>query len=178
MGRHLELADSREGEGLEARVTRLEDIAAITRLKYRYAECGDNGFDADGMLPLFAADGTLEGNLFGGPYRGDDLGDFIRSNRSTILWSFHCMIAPVITLASDGCTAKGTWYLLELATMKTEAAPEGAPVLIAARYDDEFVKQDGHWLFKSVYGHFEQVADITKGWVREPFPGDRGVLAQ
>ena len=40
-------------QDLERRIRALEDIEAIKRLKYRYADACDRGYDADALADLF-----------------------------------------------------------------------------------------------------------------------------
>lgn len=44
-------------------------------------------------------------------------------------------------------------------------------MVITARYDDEFVKRDGRRWFKKIGAHFEQISNLDKGWVAQPFRG-------
>jgi hypothetical protein len=48
------------------------------------------------------------------------------------------------TVSVDGETARGHWYMSEHYRRVT-----GEATLLLARYDDTYVKRDGHWLFAS-----------------------------
>ena len=167
----LDLRGRRTGEAIEERIARIEDVDAIIRLKHQYARYCDEGYDADGFASLFTEDGLWESNAFGVYHGRDEIHAFIQGlGKDTIHWALHYMTNPVIDLADDGESAQGTWLLLELATM---AAVDGSgdpdAVLITANYDDEFVRVDGEWRFKSVKAHFHQVSNLDQGWVRQPF---------
>jgi SnoaL-like domain len=170
----LDLRGRRTGEAIEERIARIEDAEAIIRLKHQYARYCDQGYDADGFASLFTEDALWESNAFGVYHGREEIHGFIQSiGKDTIHWALHYMTNPIIDVAEDGESAQGTWLLLELATM---AAVDGsdAPdaVLITANYDDEFVRVDGEWRFKSVKAHFHQVSNLDQGWVRQPFRGE------
>lgn len=167
-----EFAGARVGESLERRLARIEDVEAIIRLKAKYADYCDNGYDADGMASLFAEDGIWEGNAFGVHHGREAIRNHILSFHGQILWALHFMVNPVIDVAPDGLSARGTWILFEPCTLAGEGA--GSPpdaAIITARYTDEFVKRDGRWWFKKVGAHFDQISNLDQGWVRQPFRG-------
>jgi hypothetical protein len=168
-----EFAGARTDEPLEKRLARIEDIEAIKKLKARYAYYCDHGYDADGFVSLFVEDAVWESNAFG-TYRGrDEIYRFISTIGKQIVWALHYMICPVVEVASDGRMAKGTWYLLELATMVGTKNPTARDaVIITGNYEDTFVKQGGEWRFKSVKVHFHQVSNLDQGWVNQPFRGE------
>jgi hypothetical protein len=163
----------RTDEPLEERVGRLEDLEAIKNLKHQYARYCDSGYDANGFASLFVEDGIWDSNAFG-VYRGrDEIFDFIAGLREEILWALHYMVNPIIDIADDGLSARGTWILLEPATMGgLDGSSERDAVVITANYEDEFVKVDGEWRFKKVKAHFHQVSNLDQGWVKQPFRGE------
>jgi len=167
-----EFAGARSDEPLEQRIARIEDVEAIKRLKAKYAEFCDTGYDADGMVSLFAEDGVWEGNVFGVHHGREAIRKHILSFHGQILWALHFMVCPVIDVAPDGLSATGTWYLYEPCTL-AGAEPGGPPdaAIITAKYADEFVKRDGRWWFKKVGATFEQISNLDQGWVRQPFRG-------
>ena len=112
-----EFAGARDGESLERRLARIEDVEAIIRLKSRYAEYCDNGYDADGMVSLFAEDGIWEGNVFGVHHGREAIRNHILGFHGQILWALHFMVNPVIDVAPDGLSATGTWILFEPCTL-------------------------------------------------------------
>jgi hypothetical protein len=52
-------------EDLERRIQILEDIEAIRRLKARYADACDRGYDADTIASPFAEDAVWDAGTFG-----------------------------------------------------------------------------------------------------------------
>ena len=168
-----EFSGARTGEPFEQRIARIEDVEAIKRLKARYAEYADNGYDGEGVASLFVEDGIWEGNVFGTHHGREAIKKHINGFHGQILWALHFMICPVIDVADDGLSARGRWYLFEPATLASLDDPKGSDaVVITARYDDEFVKRDGRWWFKKIGARFEQISDLDKGWVTQPFRGE------
>ena len=167
-----EFSGARTDEPLEQRIARIEDVEAIKRLKAKYAEYCDNGYNAEGMASLFTEDGVWDGNVFGTHQGREAIRKHIESFHPVILWALHFMVCPVIDVAPDGQTARGKWYLFEPATFAGLDDPNAKDaVIITARYDDEFVKQDGRWWFKKVGAHFDQISNLDQGWVKQPFRG-------
>lgn len=163
---------AREGESLEERVCRLEDREAIRNLKHQYARYCDNGYDADGMVGLFTEDAIWESNAFGTYHGSDEIYGFISRIGDEIVWALHFMCNPIIDVAADGRSARGTWLLIEPATMVGVGRRSSQDaVIVTANYEDTFVKRDGEWKFKYVKASFQQVSNLDQGWVRQPFRG-------
>jgi hypothetical protein len=160
-----------EGD-LEARIQRLEDIEAIRDLKMAYAKLCDEGYDADGIVALFAdEDVSWESDVFG-TYRGrDEIHAWFDGVDAEIRWALHLMVNPRIDVAPGGRTAKGSFYLLELATMSAADGGEPDAVVMTGKYDDEFVKVGDEWRFKRIVINFEQVSNLDQGWVKQQFRG-------
>jgi hypothetical protein len=170
----LDVRGRRTGEPVEERIARLEDERAIIRLKHQYAKYCDEGYDADKFTTLFVEDSVWESNAFGVYHGRDEIHGFISTiGRDSIHWALHYMTNPIIEVADDGESARGTWLLLELATMApVDGSGEKDAVLITANYEDDFVRVDGEWRFKKVKAQFHQVSNLDQGWVRQPFRGE------
>lgn len=158
---------------LEARVQRLEDVQAIQNLKMAYAKLCDEGYDADGIVALFATGEYVEwvSDVFGTHEGRDGIHAWFENVDEEIRWALHFMINPVIEVADDGRTAKGRFYLLELATMSSPDGGDPDPVIMTGKYSDDFVKEDGQWRFKRIEVNFEQVSNLDQGWVKQQFRG-------
>ena len=78
-------------------------------------------------------------------------------------FAIHMVLNPVIEV--DGDEATGTWYLFQPCTY----AEGNQAVWGSARYDEEYVKVDGRWMFKylTLTSHFWTPFD--KGWVETQF---------
>jgi hypothetical protein len=155
---------------LERRIRRLEDIEAIRDLKMTYAKLCDEGYDADGILALFAEDDvSWVSDVFGTYVGRDEIHAWFDNVDEEIRWALHFMINPRVEVADDGQTATGSFYLLELATMSAAGGGDPDAVILTGKYADELVKVDGEWKFKRIEVNFEQVSNLDQGWVRQQF---------
>jgi len=160
---------------LEARVRELENMVqdlrdreAIRDLRYRYHEYVNEGKFAD-IPSLFTADGELDfahlgkatgrkeiAGFFGALNRTPAAGE---KERPRITWVKQFIHNHTIKLKGD--RGEGFAYL--------EAKPiyNGEAFLVAARYDDEYVRQDGEWKFKkmSLVPYF--MVPLKEGWAQE-----------
>lgn len=154
---------------LEEELGRLQDIRAIEQLKYEYAGYCDNGYDPEGIASLFTEDGVWVVNGVGGDVAGKDA---IRTHftelSKAITWALHFMIAPRVELAPDRQTAVGHFYLYCMCTIKkTDDPSQSDAVVLTLNYTDQFVKQDGRWLFKELRGTMHQASTWELGWVKQ-----------
>ena len=139
----------------------LEDIELIKRLKYAYCRCLDTANFTE-MKTLFAEDASI--CYVGGRYRYEFKG---RDKIITALENaFHSQAVachqvhhPEIDVLS-ATEARGTWYLRDwFLDLKYKIVTEGS-----ALYRDDYVKQDGRWLFqRATYERiFETMAEVTQ----------------
>jgi hypothetical protein len=158
---------------LEARIQRLEDIEAIRNVKMAYAKLCDEGYDADGIVGLFAQHTDVEwvSDVFGTHVGRDGIHNWFENVNAEIHWAVHLMINPVVELADDGQSAKGSFYLLELATMSAADGGDPDAVIMTGKYADRFVKEDGEWRFERIEVNFDQVSNLDQGWVKQQFRG-------
>jgi hypothetical protein len=152
---------------LEAKVQRLEDIEAIKQLKTRYARAADPTMKIEQMISLFAEDAVVDIERFGRYEGRTAIYEFLKSPVFT--WMFHCMIPQVIDVAADGRTARGSWYLWELANLPNAKTQQSDAVWIAGVYNDEFVKSDGQWKFKHLNLKLEMLSPYADGWAKKRF---------
>lgn len=157
---------------IEERLQRLEDERAIEQLKYRYAGYCDNQYDPEGIASLFTEDGRWVVDGEGGSMVGhEEIKAHFRALSSKIPWALHYMIAPRIELADDGLSAVGYFYLLCLCTIEKLEGSGNDAVVLTVNYTDQFVKQDGQWLFQELLGRTHQVSNWVEGWVNQPMRG-------
>ena len=150
---------------VEERLQRLEDQEAIRRLKMRYARFCDAGYDPDGIASLFTEDGVWDGTpQMGEASHGrEEIKRFFAAAPPIMSYARHYIVAPVIDVDTAGETATGSWYLIQPATL------QGQPVWLAGTYDDEYVKQDGQWLFRRVRVLLDFMTPHDVGWVQQAF---------
>jgi hypothetical protein len=144
------------------RIQGLEDESDIENLQRIF------GFYVDKQLwkeaaDLFADEGTLEvggQGVFAGKSRVLEYFDRISPAGLTRGKLFnHIQLQPIIDLAPDGKSAKGRWrFLSELGEYKKSAAWCGGTS------ENEYVKENGVWKFKSLHFFVTYYIDYDKGW--------------
>jgi hypothetical protein len=150
---------------LEARVAELYDREAIRDLRFRYHECINEG--EVGEIPaLFSDDGEIDFAHLGkakgreqikaffsglGPARTGD------GPRTRGLYRVRQFIHNHV-LKVNGERASGYAYL--------EAKPvyNGESYVVAARYNDEYVKRGGKWLFSKMSLTPFFMVPLKEGW--------------
>jgi 3-phenylpropionate/cinnamic acid dioxygenase small subunit len=130
----------------DARLQRMEDMAAIERLLLDYGRTLDNR-DFAAYSQLFAREGEWKGAL--GTHKGPEairtamektftdpaaLADIPKGK------NFHVMSNIVIDVQGDRATAKSMFIFYKMAGSKPEAA-------VAGRYEDVLIREDGVWRF-------------------------------
>ena len=131
-------------QSIESRIQRLEDIEAIKQLKARYCSLCDEGYDADRLAELFTDDAIWDGGSLGVAVGREKIRKFFENTPAVMPFAVHMVMNPVIEI--DGDTATGCWYLFQAATFK----PIDSALWGSARYDEEYVRVDGDWKFKSL----------------------------
>lgn len=154
---------------LEAKVAALDEREAIRDLRFRYHECINEGKLAE-FPELFTEDGELEFGHLGRAKGREQIKAFfsgLDSDRSTPdgkrrrgLYRVKQFIHNhVVNLHGD--QADGFAYL--------EAKPvyDGESYLVAARYNDEYVKRDGRWKFSKMSLTPYFMVPLKEGWAGE-----------
>jgi hypothetical protein len=152
---------------LEQRIQRLEDVDAVQRLMATYGECVDNSYDLDGMRQILADDLVWTSNAFG-EYQG--LEAYLEGQRQIstgVEWAFHQMVPLRVDV--DGDRATGTFYLLMLATFLGDGVDTRVPIILSARYDNEFSREAAGWKCSRMGVNFHQVSPLTEGWVAKQY---------
>ncbi|WP_327754324.1 nuclear transport factor 2 family protein (plasmid) [Sphingobium sp. SJ10-10] len=153
---------------MEARLTRLEDMEAIRRLKCEHALASD---DHEHLAERFVAIVTDDfeadyGEGFGTVRGKDELREFLRA--SPFSWTMHYMIPKRIDVAADGRTATGVWYLWEPAAAQNASATQERAVWLAGVYEDSYCKQaDGGWKIGSIKFTATLLVPYVRGWEGE-----------
>jgi hypothetical protein len=153
---------------LEAKVQELNDREAVRDLRYRYHEYVNEGKFND-IPNLFTEDGELDFAHLGKGKGREGLLKFFgalnekpseaNKNQPRITWVKQFIHNHVVHL--HGNTGHGFSYL--------EAKPifNGEAYLVAARYDDEYVKQNGQWKFKKMTLVPYFMVPLKEGWAQE-----------
>ena len=153
---------------LEAQVQEMRDREAIRDLRYRYHEYVNEGKFKE-IPSLFTADGVLDFAHLGKATGEREISKFFgalnetpseaNKGRPRITWVKQFIHNHTIHLRGD--TGDGFAYL--------EAKPiyNGEAFLVAARYDDQYVRQNGEWKFSkmSLVPYF--MVPLKEGWAQE-----------
>lgn len=131
-------------DSLEQRVAHLEAIEAIRRLKLLYCELSDAGTDPGRIVALFADDAVWESDSGNGRHvgRAAILRAFTEFYAKT-LFAQHNVTNECIDVTGD--TAHAIWNFM--GTVHFEGS---SPMVALARYEEDYVRSDGRWLFKHV----------------------------
>jgi ketosteroid isomerase-like protein len=147
---------------LEARIQRLEDIDAIKALKHQYCLHCDNDYEPDGLASLFTDDGVWDGGLFGVAEGREGIRGFFKETANTVKFAIHHVTNPLIQV--DGDTATGHWYLWQPMVMR-----DGDQALwLAARYNENYVREDGTWKFKRLELGIRMLSPYEQGYGNVP----------
>lgn len=140
-----------EFRALAQRVQQLEDEKAIREVIVRYGETLD-ARDYAGYAQLFASDGVWTGGFgtFTGPAAIQEMleknlgapeAGYI--NKS----SFHLVTTVMVDVDGDTARARSRYQFYT-------ASKENRPVhVLAGRYEDEFVRENGEWKIKRRFTH-------------------------
>ena len=139
---HAQRAGADDTRALAARVQRLEDTAAIQTLLLDYGRDLD-ARDFKAYSELFAKDGVWTGG-FGTVQGTAAIQAFMEKAMpgANTSHNYHLLSNFVIDVHGDTATAWSRWQFVS-------PGPDGKPAVAqAGRYDDELVREDGHWKFK------------------------------
>ena len=149
---------------LANRITLIEDVEAIKRLKAEYCDICDDNHNQDRIVTIFAENGIWEGPGIGTAKGHAEIRKLFKSFEDRISFSQHNVFNPRITV--NGNEAHGIWYFLGPFTFR-----EGNRQLwLAARYEDDYVKVAGQWKFKHLRAIGRMAAPYETGWALRPKP--------
>ena len=155
---------------IEGRATRVDDVNQLRNLQGIFGYYFDKAM-WDDVADLFADDGTIELGL-NGVYAG-------KANIRKYLYSFtggkpglrpgeimnHFQLSPVVTLASDGQSAKGRWRtIIQGGTYGKGSGGDWGEGI----YENEYVQQNGVWKIKTLHFYTKFYAPYEGGWTRAP----------
>ena len=148
-------------ENIEKRLKVIEDIEEIKRLKRRYCAYCDDNYDADALAELFVEDAVWDGGSLRPRIEGREaIRQFFVAAKDRLPFAIHMVLNPIIEV--DGDTAKGTWYLFQPCTF----ADGNRAVWGSARYDEEYVRIDGRWMFKNLALTSFFWTPFDEGWAK------------
>ena len=152
------------------RLRQLEDLEAIRRLKhFNYCHCVDRAVAGDAAaiketLSRFSEDIVADFTGFPLAEGREQVDDFYaRGVPSMLSYSQHYVFNEVIDVSGD--TATGLWYV-NCPVVFTKESPLGreAPGLIAGRYEEEYVREDGVWKWRRIVALLDVVGPADEFW--------------
>ncbi len=153
-------------QDIEKRIQILEDTEAIKKLKASYCHLVDAAVAGDSskwdeLLSHFADDAWVDFELLG-RYEGiENVGKLFKEVVASLLsYSAHMVSNPVIDV--DGDRARGKWYVHVPLTGKAQ----NMAGWLQGRYDEEYIKIDGEWKWKSMTTTFDFITPYDDGWVK------------
>ena len=156
---------------LAARALRLSDEIEVTNLQHQYGYYLDRKM-WDDVADLFAADGTMEIGLQG-VYAGRTsirrgLNRFGPAGLAEGEVNDHIHLQTIVTVLPDGRTARARGTDIGMT-----GTAGGRALWSQSIYENEFVKQDGVWKFKTMHVYPRFIVDAEKGWAKDaqPAPG-------
>src|ERR1700687_4059256 len=122
---------------LEKRLTTLQDIEAIKRLKAEYCDICDDAHNQDRMVAIFAEDGIWEGKGLWWAQGHADIRKQAKGFAERISFAQHNVFNPRIEV--NGNAAHGRWTFLGPLTLRKV----NIPVWLPGFYDVPFCKGRG-----------------------------------
>jgi hypothetical protein len=150
--------------GLETMVERAEAIRAVKRVQCAYGQYAEFGL-WDDLADLFASDGIGHypvGDLKKEEIRKlfiNDIGGGKLGLPEGLLYP-HIMLQPVVTLATDGKSAKGRWRVFTMLGFHGKNANWAGGV-----YENEYTKENGVWKIKDLRFYLQYSGPYEQsGW--------------
>jgi uncharacterized protein (TIGR02246 family) len=130
-----------QADDLEARLRKLEDLAAIHQLFVDYGACLD-AHDFASYASLFAEDGEILLGPLGRAKGPDQIRALMEGTMGPgSAQSFHVISSPVVALDGDRAHSQVMWTVIQ-------RDGSGRPqVGMIGHHKDELVKVDGRWKF-------------------------------
>ena len=150
-------------EELRARVRHLEDVEALRNLKAEYAAACDDNYDPDRLAALFVENATWESQGMGRHEGREAIREFFRGISGHFVFALHYGLNPQIEVTGD--TARAKWYLF----MPCTVGDTGKAMWRAGLDEEEYVRVDGRWLYKSKKSAPFFHTTFEEGWARQPF---------
>ena len=147
-------------EELETRVKTVEDTNAIRNLKARYAELCDDNYNPDGIAALFVDDAVWESGPLGRFEGRDAIRKFFQGASEIFTFAIHYSLNSQIEVSGD--TARARWYLF----MPCTVGQGGRAMWRAGIDDEEYVRVDGNWMFKSEKSTGIFSTPFDTGWAK------------
>ena len=150
---------------LETQMGRLSDIEAVRQLRNRYHHCINDGL-YDEIPLLFTEDATLDFSYIGKATGRATLTKFFAATPKVLPFIKQFIHNHMIDIDGDRATA--------VSYMEARTINNGEAFIVAGRYDDECIRQDGEWKFTSMIFEAYYTLPYNESWVQ----GDRLKMAR
>ncbi len=149
---------------VEADIANAEGVRAVKRLQHafvHYAEAGDFAAMAD----LFATDGRLvypPADVTGRAAIQTALRNLMAEGAPGLgldQLNLRLMLAPVVTLAADGLSAKGRWHEFDMIGTYGKSARWQGGI-----HENDYVREDGVWKMAALTFHPQFAGPYETGW--------------
>ena len=168
-------------EELQARMTRLEDNKQIEKLQRIYGYYLDY-HEYQKVVDLFSDNADSVEIADYGVYKGkagvkrfylELLGN--KPPRVGEL-SIGMIMQGVVDVDKGGRTARGRWYCMMIEARSTLSLHEGELRQLWGNgiYENEYVKENGKWLFRKVFFFLNFRTPYEEGWLKVPVVGQNG----
>ncbi len=159
-------------EKLEAKVALVEDIEEIQKLQRVYGYYLDNNL-AQEVVDLFSDDTESVEVANRGVYLGKEGAKrfFLYGQgkpRAPWMLTRHFQLQGVVDVDPGGKTAKGRWYCWMIVTLEGVTPVVPRPCWGLGVYENEYVKENGKWMFKKLHFNRTFMTPYEDGWVKTP----------
>ena len=148
---------------MEQRVRDLEATDEIRNLKAEYAAACDDNYDPDRLAALFVEDATWESQGMGRHEGREAIREFFRGISGHFVFALHYGLNPQIEVNGD--TARAKWYLF----MPCTVGDSGKAMWRAGLDEEEYVRVNGKWMYKSKRSAPIFHTTFEEGWARQRF---------
>lgn len=163
---------------LEEKITYLEDIQEITDLQQKYGYYMDTHHRQE-VVDLFSENTESIEIESTGLFLGKEGvrkffldNDLIPEGEDTVPKWINILIlmhGSVIDIDPSGTTAKGRWNTWLAEAMMVEGTPRQQ--WVQGYYENEYVKENGKWLFKKLHWNVTFFTSFEDGWLKVPLLG-------
>jgi hypothetical protein len=171
-------------EELGARIQRLDDIKQIEKLQRIYGYYRDYQ-DWEKVVDLWSENADSIEVADHGVYKGKQgvrryYIDLIKGGKDTQprigVMSIALQLQGVVSVDPDGRKAKGRFYTLLMEARPTLTLHEGELKQTWGHgiYENEYVKENGNWLFYKMHFFLNFRTPYEDGWLKTPVVGQNG----
>ena len=146
---------------LEAKVAELQDRSALQALRFRY-HIAVNEKSLDSLHLLFTEDAEVDFEGIGSARGHTEIERLYAELVGGSPFIKQFIHNHMISL--DGDSATGSSYL------DARTVRDGESILVAARFDDEYVRSEGEWRFKALRLHVFFAVPLQEGWAASVAP--------